>query len=189
MTRGQHTKHHGHRWVIGEEIESRGVEIWDIEVAEVEHSKEGGCYVCGSSEHWTADCTAKGRPIHRATCGGMGSLKRWTWWSWQGTIFPTIPGATASVSSQPTGAHAPNMGPRGRRGGLLKGPTEDHHEAEPLMEIVVDNKPLRALVNTGTTYSTVTRGTITDKDLSDKTVGVMGFSGGLEHWQKKNNNN
>ncbi len=43
MTRGQHTKHHGHRWVIGEEIESRGVEIWDIEekVAEVEHSKEG----------------------------------------------------------------------------------------------------------------------------------------------------
>ncbi len=56
--------------------------------------------------------------------------------------------------------------------------------AEPLMEIVVDNKPLRALVNTGTTYSTVTRGTITDKDLSDKTVGVMGFSGGLEHWQK-----
>ncbi len=57
--------------------------------------------------------------------------------------------------------------------------------AEPLMEIVVDNKPLRALVNTGTTYSTVTRGTITDKDLSDKTVGVIGFSGGLEHWQKK----
>ncbi len=43
MTRGQHTKHHGHRWVIGEEIESKGVEIWDIEekVAEVEHSKEG----------------------------------------------------------------------------------------------------------------------------------------------------
>ncbi len=143
MTRGQHTKHHGHRWVIGEEIESRGVEIWDIEVAEVEHSKEGGCYVCGSSEHWTADCTAKGRPIHRATCGGMGSLKRWTWWSWQGTIFPTIPGATTSVSSQPTGAHAPSMGPGGRRGGLLKGPTEDHHEAEPLMEIVVDNKPLK----------------------------------------------
>ncbi len=56
--------------------------------------------------------------------------------------------------------------------------------AEPLMEIVVDNKPLRALVDTGATYSTVTRGTITDKDLSDKTVGVMGFSGGLEHWQK-----
>ncbi len=54
--------------------------------------------------------------------------------------------------------------------------------AEPLMEIVVDNKPLRALVDTGATYSTVTRGTITDKDLSDKTVGVMGFSGGLEHW-------
>ncbi len=65
--------------------------------------------------------------------------------------------------------------------------------AEPLMEIVVDSKPLRALVDTRTTYSTVTRGTITDKDLSDKTVGVMGFSGGLEHWQKKkkkkNNNN
>ncbi len=57
--------------------------------------------------------------------------------------------------------------------------------AEPLMEIVVNATPLRALVNTGTTYSTVTRGTITDKDLSDKTVGVMGFSGGLEHWQKK----
>ncbi len=58
--------------------------------------------------------------------------------------------------------------------------------AEPLMKIVVDNKPLRALVNTGATYSTVTRGTITDNDLSDKTVGVvMGFSGGLEHWQKK----
>ncbi len=54
--------------------------------------------------------------------------------------------------------------------------------AEPLMEIVVDNKPLRALVDTGATYSTVTRGIITDKDLSDKTVGVMGFSGGLEHW-------
>ncbi len=54
--------------------------------------------------------------------------------------------------------------------------------AEPLMEIVVDNKPLRALVDTGATYSTVTGGTITDKDLSDKTVGVMGFSGGLEHW-------
>ncbi len=54
--------------------------------------------------------------------------------------------------------------------------------AEPLMEIVVDNKSLRALVDTGATYSTVTRGTITDKDLSDKTVGVMGFSGGLEHW-------
>ncbi len=54
--------------------------------------------------------------------------------------------------------------------------------AEPLMEIVVDNKPLRALVDTGATYATVTRGTITDKDLSDKTVGVMGFSGGLEHW-------
>ncbi len=58
--------------------------------------------------------------------------------------------------------------------------------AEPLMEIVVDNKPLRALVDTGATYSTVTRGTITDNDLSDKTVGVvMGFSGGLEHWPKK----
>ncbi len=54
--------------------------------------------------------------------------------------------------------------------------------AEPLMEIVVDNKPLMALVDTGATYSTVTRGTITDTDLSDKTVGVMGFSGGLEHW-------
>ncbi len=66
----------------------------------------------------------------------------------------------------------------------MKGPTEDHREgmAEPLMEIVVDNKPLRALVDTRATYSTVTRGTITDKDLSDKTVGVMGFSGGLEHW-------
>ncbi len=54
--------------------------------------------------------------------------------------------------------------------------------AEPLMEIVVDSKPLRALVDTRATYSTETRGTITDKDLSDKTVGVMGFSGGLEHW-------
>ncbi len=54
--------------------------------------------------------------------------------------------------------------------------------AEPLMEIVVDNKPLRALVDTRATYPTETRGTITDKDLSDKTVGVMGFSGGLEHW-------
>ncbi len=58
--------------------------------------------------------------------------------------------------------------------------------AEPLMEIVVDNKPLRALVDTGATYSTVTRGTITDKDLSDKTVGAMGFSGGLEHWPMTN---
>ncbi len=59
--------------------------------------------------------------------------------------------------------------------------------AEPLMEIVVDNKPLRALVDTRATYPTETRSTITDKDLSDKTVGVvMGFSGGLEHWQKKN---
>ncbi len=77
------------------------------------------------------------------------------------------------------------MGPGGRRGGLLKGPTEDHHEAEPLMEIVVDSKPLRALVDTRATYSTETRGTVTDKDLSDKTVGVMGFSGGLEHFQKK----
>ncbi len=47
--------------------------------------------------------------------------------------------------------------------------------AEPLMEIVVDNKPLRALVDTGATYSTVTRGTITDKDLSDKTSGSHGF--------------
>ncbi len=71
----------------------------------------------------------------------------------------------------------------------MKGPTEDHHEAEPLMEIVVDSKPLRALVDTRTTYSTETRGTVTDKDLSDKTVGVMGFSGGLEHWQKKKKKN
>ncbi len=128
--------------------------------------------------------TARGRPIHRATCRGMGSSHRWTWWSWQGTTCLTIPGATAPISSQPTGAYAPNMGPGGRRGGLLKGPTEDYMRgmAEPLMEIVVDNKPLRALVDTRATYPTVTRGTITDEDLSDKTVGVMGFSGGLEHW-------
>ncbi len=53
---------------------------------------------------------------------------------------------------------------------------------EPLMEIVVNATPLKALVDTGATYSTVTRGIITNEDLSDKTVGVMGFSGGLEHW-------
>ncbi|MGL5703400.1 MAG: retroviral-like aspartic protease family protein, partial [Cetobacterium sp.] len=54
--------------------------------------------------------------------------------------------------------------------------------AEPLMEIVVKDKPLQALVDTGATYSTVTKGTVDITDLSERTVGVMGFSGRVEKW-------
>ncbi|KAI7811686.1 polyprotein [Triplophysa rosa] len=54
--------------------------------------------------------------------------------------------------------------------------------AEPLMEIVVSDRPLQALVETGATYSTVTKGTIDNSDLTNRTVGVIGFSGGVEKW-------
>ncbi|XP_057189600.1 uncharacterized protein LOC130554151 [Triplophysa rosa] len=54
--------------------------------------------------------------------------------------------------------------------------------AEPLMQIVVSDRPLHALVDTGATYSTVTKGTIDNSDLTNRTVGVMGFSGGVEKW-------
>ncbi len=121
----------GHRGVIGEEIEDRGVETWDLEAdeAEVGNHKEEDVFCV------VAMIIGKGNALHskgvansQGHLQGMGSSQRWTWWSWQGTTCLTIPGATAPVSSQPTGAYAPNMGPGGRRGGLLKGPTEDHRE-------------------------------------------------------------
>ncbi len=105
--------------------------IWDLEADEAEvwnHKEEDVLCAVAMIIGGMNALTARGRPIHRATCRGMGSSHRWTWWSWQGTTYLTIPGATALVSSQPTGAYAPNMGPGGGRGGLLKGPTEDHRE-------------------------------------------------------------
>lgn len=54
--------------------------------------------------------------------------------------------------------------------------------AEPLMDIVVNGTPLKALVDTGATYSTVISGTIRSANLSNKTVSVMGFSGEIEKW-------
>lgn len=54
--------------------------------------------------------------------------------------------------------------------------------AEPLMDIVVNGTPLKPLVDTGATYSTVISGTIRSAYLSNKTVSVMGFSGEIEKW-------
>ncbi len=176
----------GHRGVIGEGIEDRGVETWDLKADEAEvrsNRGEGGVFCVVALIMGKMNVPhSKGAANSQGHLQGDGVLSEVDLVVVAGDHM--IPGATAPVSSQPTGAYAPNMRPGGRRGGLLKGPTEDYMRgmAEPLMEIVVDNKPLRALVDTRATYPTETRGTITDKDLSDKTVGVMGFFGGLEHW-------
>lgn len=48
--------------------------------------------------------------------------------------------------------------------------------------MMVNGKPLKALVDTGATYSTVIEGGVTDDMLSDKRIEVMGFSGEAETW-------
>ncbi|MGL5038320.1 MAG: retroviral-like aspartic protease family protein, partial [Aeromonas sp.] len=47
---------------------------------------------------------------------------------------------------------------------------------------MVNGRPLKALVDTGATYSTVQKSHITEAQISDQTVGVVGFSGGVEYW-------
>ncbi len=118
MTRGQHTKHHGHRWVIGEEIESRGVEIWDIEVAEVEHSKEGGCYVCGSSEHWKADCPSQQRGGQNTglPAGGWGPLRGGPGGRGRGPYASRYPGQQHPSPANLQAPMHPTWGPEGDAG-------------------------------------------------------------------------
>ncbi len=149
----------------------------------------GGCFVCCSSEQWKADCPSqqRGCQFTGPPAGGWGPLIGGPGGRGRGPHASRYPGQQHPSPANLQAPMHPTWGPEGDAGDCWRGPqrTTVRGMAEPLMEIVVDNKPLRALVNTGATYSTVTRGTITDKDLSDKTVGVMGFSGGLEHWQKK----
>lgn len=47
---------------------------------------------------------------------------------------------------------------------------------------MVNARPLMALVDTGATFSTVTKGAVTEDMLSGKTKEVMGFSGETERW-------
>ncbi len=149
----------------------------------------GVCFVCGSSEHWRNECPSQqgGGQFTGPPAGGWGPRRGGPGGRSRGPYTSRYSGQQHPSPANLQAPMHPTWGSEGDAGDCWRGPqrTTVRGMAEPLMEIVVDSKPLRALVDTRATYSTETRGTITDKDLSDKTVGVMGFSGGLEHWPKK----
>ncbi len=129
MTRGQHTKHHGHRWVIGEEIESRGVEIWDIEekVAEVEHSKEGDVLCVAAVKQWKADCPSqqRGCQFTGPPAGGWGPLIGGPGGRGRGPHASQYPGQQHPSPANLQAPMHPTWGPEGTRGtveGAHRGP-------------------------------------------------------------------
>ncbi len=188
MARDQHIQHHGHRGVIGKG--NRGQRGGNMGFrgrhGRGGEQQRGGCFLCGGNDHWKNECPSQqgGGQFTGPPAGGWGPLRGGPGGRGRGPHASRYSGQQHPSPANLQAPMHPTWGPEGDAGDCLRGPqrTTMRGMAEPLMEIVVDNKPLRALVDTGATYSTVTRGTITDKDLSDKTVGVMGFSGGLEHW-------
>ncbi len=85
--------------------------------------QRGVCFVCGSSEHWRNECPSQqgGGQFSGPPARGWGPFRGGPGGRSRGPYTSRYSGATTPVSSQPTGAHALNMGPGGRRGGLLKG--------------------------------------------------------------------
>lgn len=102
------------------------------------------------------------------TCGEMGSLKRWSQWSRKGTTTAranpfAIP---SSLCTGEPGAHRACTIPMWGWGlrSIKEAPqrTRKGEKVEPLLQMMVNDRPLQALVDTGATFSTVTRG-IVDK--------------------------
>ncbi len=190
MIREQHTKHHGHRWVPGEGIEARGVGIWDLEADVVGGGgrQRGACHLCGGTDHWKNECPSQqgDGQFTGPPAGGWGPLRGGPGGRGRGTTCLTILGSN-STRLQPTyrrlcTQHGARRETRG--GDCLKGPTEDHHEGNGWTPHG-NSGWQQTTKGSGGYWSYIlhcNKRHNTDKDLSDKTVGVMGFSGGLEHW-------
>ncbi len=73
------TTRDGHGGVIGEGIEDREVEIWDLEAdeAEVGNHKGEDVFLCGSTDHWKNECPSQqgGGQFTGPPAGGWGPLR------------------------------------------------------------------------------------------------------------------
>ncbi len=111
----------GHRGVIGEEIEDRGVETWDLEADEAEvrsNRGEGGVFLCGSPDHGKNECPSQqgGGQFTGPPAGGWGPLRGGPGGRGRGPHASQYPGQQHLSPANLQAPMHPTWGPEGDAG-------------------------------------------------------------------------